>query len=575
MRSIRATSEAIAAAAVLVACSGPLPAPLPTAHPGDETPRHGGTLNLASFGDIRGLDPAVTADELSGAAIEQIFAGLVDYDAEARVVPDLAARYEISEDGLVYRFFLHEGIRFQDGTELTADDVKRSIERALHPTTPNPAASSFESIAGYADYTGKKAEHLEGVAVEGRYVVSIRLKERDARFLFAFAQFSLRPVCKDAGERYSDTWTPCGAGPFKVAPGGWERGRSLRLARHEGYFRAGRPYLDSIVWTLNVTRSAEVYKFQAGDLDTTRDLGDADITRYLADPRWSAFRAFEPPRTVQGENMNTELPPFDNVEVRRAVAAAIDREHYRMVQPVHLIPATGAIPPSVPGYDPAFHGQSYDYPAALEHMKRAGLAFDPATGRGGWPHAIPYYTYTQGTTFFTAQVLQQELQKIGLRLELRVVNFPTFLSLSQRRKTAPMSAPGWSMDYPDPSDFFDPIFGSDVINDEASTNVSFYKNARVDELLARARHELETQERYRLYGEANRIVCDEAPEAFTFFFRFFVIWQPYVHGFGVHAVWSDYANEAWVDRGDREALRGMTLWPGALASLPAVAGRGR
>jgi ABC-type transport system substrate-binding protein len=105
MRSIRRRIDrapAIAAVIALaaVACSTPLAAPIPTAHPGDETPRRGGVLRLASFADIRALDPAVASDALSSAAVESIFAGLVDFDASANVVPDLASRYEIADDGL-------------------------------------------------------------------------------------------------------------------------------------------------------------------------------------------------------------------------------------------------------------------------------------------------------------------------------------------------------------------------------------------------------------------------------------------------------------------------------------------
>ncbi len=551
-----------------VACNSPLAAPIPTAHPEGDAPRHGGTLRLASFADIRSLDPAVTLDALGASAVELLFAGLVDYDANANLVPDLASRYEVSQDGTVYRFFLREGVLFHDGTELTAADVKRSIERALHPATPNPVASLYEAILGYDAYLSKNAPHLDGVSVEGRYVVAIHLKERDARFLYALAMQPLRPVCKSAGERYVDSWLPCGAGPFKVLPGGWERGRSLTLVRHEGYFRAGRPYLDSVSWIYNVNRSVQAYKFQDGDIDSTRDLGDGDVHRFIDDPRWETFHAFEPPRNVIGESMNTEMPPFDNVEVRRAVASAIDREHYRLVKPASIVPATQLIPPAVPGYDPSFRGQTYDYAAALDHMRKAGYPYDPATGEGGYGPVIPYYTYPQGTGVYTAQVLQQDLAKIGLRIELRLVNFPTFAALHGRRKKAPISAPGWVMDYPDPSDFFDFLFGSEAINDEDSSNTAFYKNPRLDEILVRARRELDPRVRTKLFDQANRIVCDDAPWAFTYFFRYFVIWQPMVHGFGIHAVWTEYAADAWVDRREGLASRDFSLlWPNGLAIL--------
>jgi ABC-type transport system substrate-binding protein len=584
MRSIRKKTEGptrplvfVVGGVLLLACRSPLPEPTPVAHPGNLAPQRGGTLHLASFADLRGLDPAVEVDALSGTVIEVLFAGLVDYDQEAHIVPDLAARYEVLADGTLYRFFLREGALFHDGTEVTADDVKRSIERALHPSTPNPSSNFYASIAGYEAYSSGKVEHLEGVVVEGRYVLAIHLSEHDARFLYTFALHSLRPVCKSAGDRYSDTWAPCGAGPFKLLPGGWDRARSVTIVRHEGYFRPGKPYLEAVTWALNVNRSSEIYRFEDGDLDSVRDLSDGDVNRFLSDPRWKPFYRYEADRNVIGESLNTELPPFDNVEVRRAVAAGIDREHYRLLKPASIHVATQAIPPSVPGYDPSFKGQTYDYTAALEHMKRAGYPYDPDTGKGGYGPTIAYYAYPESTTLYTAQVLQQDMAKIGLRIEIHLLNFPSFLALTARRKASPISARGWQMDYPDPSDFFDLLFGSDAINDEDSTNTAFYKNARLDELLNRAHHERSTMARYGLYGEANRIVCDDAPEAFTYFFHFFVVSQPYVHRFGENPVWSSYTANAWIDRPETRTGRsrlGMNgLWPGQRGGSPSLADR--
>jgi ABC-type transport system substrate-binding protein len=432
-------------------------------------------------------------------------------------------------------------------------------------STPSPSAPFFQSIAGYDAYAAGKTPHLDSVVVEGRYVVAIHLKEPDARFLSVMALYGARPVCKSAGDRYSDTWLPCGAGPFKLLPGGWERGRSLTLVRHEGYFRPGRPYLDAVTWTFNLNRAAESYRFEDAQIDSTRDLSEGDIGQFLRDPRWKSYSFFEADQNVTGEFMNTEVPPFDNVEVRRAVAAAINREHYRLLKPVNMRVATQAIPPSVPGYDPSFQGQTYDYPAALEHMKKAGYPYDPETGMGGYGPTIPYYAYSQGTSIYTSQLLQQDLARIGLHLDIRLVNYPSFITLAGRRKGTAMSAPGWTMDYPDPSDFFDLIFGSEGISDENAFNYGFYKNPRLDELLVRARHELETKARYAMYGEANRIVCDDAPEAFTFYFHYFIVSQPYLHDFGKHSVWSSYTADAWLDRRARDAaatkLGLNVLWP--------------
>lgn len=562
-------------ALILGACSTPLPDPVPAAHPDDPTPRRGGTLRRASFADIRTLDPAVNADALAEEPIVAMFSGLVTFDPEGHVVPDLARRFEAVDGGRVYRFFLREGVRFHDGEELTADDVRRSIERALHPTTPDPFASLFDTIEGFADFTDKKTEHLQGVVVEGKYVISIHLREADARFLAMFARDTLRPVCRSAGERYSDGWEPCGAGPYKLARGGWDRGRTLTLVRHEGYFRPELPYIDSLVLSFGMNRTTEVYKFEDGDLDTTHDLNEADIQRFRHDPRWSAFIRPQPDRTLEGEVLNTEMPPFDNVEVRRAVASAINRDELRLYKPASFAVGSQVLPPAVPGYDPRFEGQRYDYDAALAHMAKAGFPYDPRTHEGGYPGVIPYYATREGSTEYTFQILQQQLARIGLRLEGHVVNWATFLSLAGRRKTVAMSSPGWSMDYPDPADFFE-LFSSDAINDEQSSNYAFYSNKELDALLVSARHEQDPAARQALYARANRIVCDDAPWAFTVTLRFFDAWQPYVRGFAPHAVWTFDTSGTWVDR--RQPARADALgalWRASGKSLLARVRRGR
>jgi ABC-type transport system substrate-binding protein len=559
MRSIRTRSSPIAlaivaacSALVLVAaplgCRGTLSAPIPCSHGPDAAPQPGGTLRLAWFQDVRNLDPAGPEDGLALQVEELLFAGLVDYDDQAHLVPDLADHWEVEDSGRTYRFVLRAGVRMQDGEELTADDVKRSAERALHPTTPNPNASNFENLAGFEAYRAKKADHLSGVAVEGRQVVTFHLKEPDATFLPVLAMHTLRPVCKTAGDRYLDTWIPCGAGPFKLLPGGWQRGTSLRLVRHDGYFRAGLPYLDAVEWTVNMQFAAQRFRFEDGKIDILRDMTQVDQMRFAADPRWKALGSAEADRTVLGESMNTRMPPFDNVEVRRAVAAAIDREHYKAIKPGYMTVLTQLLPPGVPGYDPAVEGQRHDYAAALDHMRKAGYPYDPATATGGWPAPVVYPLYDQGILVYTAQILQQDLAKIGLRIELKLVTWPAFLALQQRPRGAAMSQANWQMDYPDPSSFFDPLFTTASIGPESSFNTAFYSNPRFDDLVGRARRDTDPARRKALYREANEILCDEAPWAFAFAHHFYDVRQPYTRGFKPHPVWGIDVSRVWVDR---------------------------
>jgi ABC-type transport system substrate-binding protein len=556
MRSIRARHDALAVASGLsamlllaapVSCSRALAEPIPPAHDDETPPLRGGTLRLASISDLRGLDPAGVTDGLSLGAMHLIFAGLVDYDEHANVVSDLADHWDVQDGGRTYRFVLRTGVTMHDGAELTADDVKRSVERALHPSTPGQFSSYFTALVGYKAYTEGKAEHLEGVVVEGRYEVTFHLQNPDATFPSLLALHVMRPTCRSAGNRYTDTWLPCGAGPFKLEPGGWQPGTSLRLVRHPGYFRAGLPYLDAVEWTFNMQEPAQRMRFEQGDLDLVRDWTDISAGRFAADPRWQRYGAMEGDNAMYGETMNTRVPPFDNVEIRRAVAAAIDREHYRMTGPARMRVLTQALPSSV-AVDPTFVGQRYDYAAALEHMRKAGYPYDPTTGRGGWPEPIEYLLYDQGAVTLTSALLQQDLARIGLRIRLKIVSWPTFLTLQAREGAVAISLGSSLLDFPDPSAVFDGLFTTGSIAPDGSQNTSFYSNPRVDELVARAHLELDPARRRAMYQEVDAIICDEAPWAFTFGFHFYDVHQGYVRGFKPHPVWPLDVGGVWLDR---------------------------
>lgn len=536
----------VAALAFLGGCSNELPAPLPSAQ--STEPRRGGIFELATFADVRAIDPANVSDGFAPTVLEQLFAGLVDYDADGKIIPDIAERWVVEDEGKTYRFFLRPNVRFHDGDEVTADDIKRSAERALHGSAPNPSASYFASIEGFDALNGKTAETLSGVTVDGRYVVTFHLKEADATFLRVLALVHLRPVCKSGGARYSDTWQPCGAGPFKLLPGGWQRGRELKIVRHDGYYRPGLPYLDGVRWTFRQNLKNQAFKFFRGDLDMLREMVSPDQLRLQADPRWKPSAQSSNGHQIIGESMNVEVPPFDNIEIRRAVSAALDRTAISQLRASSLSPTNQLVPRGVFGYDENLAGQHYDYAEALEHMRRAGYPYDPVTKTGGWPEVIPYVVYKEGLHEYTGQVLAQQLEKIGLRIELRIVNYPTFVALRGRRKASAFGPVGWLQDYPDALSFLEPLFHSKAIAPEDSTNASFYSNPRYDELVDRAKKELDDDRRAKLYSEAQKILVSDAPCAFSQNVREYTQLQGYVHGYRAHPVWYYTFVGTWLDR---------------------------
>ncbi len=265
--------------------------------------------------------------------------------------------------------------------------------------------------------------------------------------------------------------------------------------------------------------------------------------------------------------MNVEVPPFDNVEVRRAVACAIDREHLSLVKPTNMSANGRPFPPKFPGVD-VIAGQHYDYDAALAHMARAGFPYDPKTGKGGYPEVIPYIVYRQGLHEYTSQVLAQELAKIGLRIEVQLLNYPAYLAVTHRRKGAGISPQGWQQEYPDPSNFLDPLYHSRAIAEEDSNNSSFYTNPTVDKLLDEARRELVPAKRRQLYADAERVIINDAPWAFTFSYRWYEVRQPALKGYKAHPIWIADVRSAWLDRpGAASTAMQRVFGPSALASL--------
>lgn len=373
---------------LLAGCEGKVAPPIGKDR--DVPPQRGGTLRTAFFTDVRSLDAATAFDTASSAIESLIYDRLVSYDDKGELSPQLAETIDASEDGKRYVFTLRRGVRFHDGTELRASDVKRSIERSLHVKTPCPVPSYYERIVGYAAYHDGKSEDLAGVRVEGDWVVSITLTEPDATFLHIMALPVVAPLCKSAGKVYDRNFSsaPCGTGPFKVVR--YENGQVIELTRHDGYWQKGKPYLDGVVWYLSMQSFTQRFKFEQGDLDYMRELSEADSQLYRTSPAWRGRGEWEASLTTAGTFMNTEMPPFDNRHFRRAVSFAINREQVASIRPGHVQAHGKVVPDVLIPTTPDYPQQRHDLERARSEMKLAGFDYDPATGHGGYPEEVPY-----------------------------------------------------------------------------------------------------------------------------------------------------------------------------------------
>jgi ABC-type dipeptide/oligopeptide/nickel transport system permease subunit/ABC-type transport system substrate-binding protein len=563
----------IAGAALLLVAGAPPGRVRPPigAEPEVDRPIRGGTLRVATMVQVRTLDPALAYDEATGAIEELVFARLVTWDRDGQLVPELAREVTAERGGRTYVFTLREGVRFHDGAELRAADVKRSIERALHPKTPSPGASQYDMIEGFADFHRGAAPHLAGVRTLGERAVAIDLRAPDATFLPRMTLAFMAPVCPSSGAVVdaANPTPPCGAGPFRVER--WEQDASVRLARHEGYFRPGHPYLDAIEWLTGVRATTQRYKFEDGQLDYIRDLTGTDSALYRADPAWSRRGRWVTRKVMNAIFLNTELAPFDRLAMRRAVAFAVDPSALEKLRP-DLVALDRVLPDSIPGPPRDEPMRRHDLARALEQMAAAGYPYDPATGRGGYPGVIDYVAVPDSLEQAAAEVFQQQLAKVGIRIRLKLVSYPTYLAEVSRRRTSAMGWTGWGADFPDPSNFFEPNLSSAAIQDEGSQNYAFFRDQEFDRVLKEGHVEQERERRFALYARAEAIVRDLAPWVPTHTPRVLELWQPYVRGYERSAVISPRFNEVWLDPAARASAAapegGRARLAGVLVGVP-------
>ncbi|GAC1352751.1 MAG: ABC transporter substrate-binding protein [Polyangiales bacterium] len=524
--------------------------PSPRGHRTDRVePTRGGVLRLATYSNFANIDPAKAFDTERQPFLELLFAGLVAYDSRGKLVPDLSERWEVSDEGLTYRFFLRHGVRMHDGNILDSSDVKRSVERALHPSTDCPVASFYQRIAGFDEFRGGRADTLRGVEIEAPHIVVFRLTQRDATFLDVLALPTLRPVCRSAGARYERSFQlqVCGAGPFALDA--WIPGRFLKLKRFDAYFVQGRPYLDGIEMRMDLPALTQRFNFLNAEQDAIlNEFERPGAIAFRTDPEWSKFLFTSTVAEVVGDFMNVEMKPFDDVRVRRAVASATNRDHLRTYYDGWAKVTGHLLPEGIPGYreDPPY-AQRYDLTYARRLMREAGYSFDPSTGSGGYPEPIPYYPSEGEAALRYAQLIQYDVAQIGVHLDIRLTGFGQFQTLAGRRKTVPIGFGGWHMDFPDASDFFEPILTGPSILAEGSENYAFYGNPAVDKLVAKARLELDEAKRVGLYQQAEKIICEDAPWSFAYMPIRLEVIQPWVRGYKPHPVLLKYFAETWID----------------------------
>jgi len=512
---------------------------------GHQSPQSGGTLIFSAGSNIHTLDPHFAYDTLSTAACRLLYDGLLDYDYDGNMIPSLAAQLpRVSDAGRAFRFELRNGIKFHNGREITAHDISWSLHRLLSQTTGSPGYPFYKSIVGAPAYHRGEAERIEGIRVIDDKTIEFQLDEADQTFLNALAMPFAYPLAKEQVEKLEATEGPdsvgrhpVGAGPFAFSR--WERGVQVELHRFEDYWAPGAR-VERMVFLENISPDVASARFRNGDLDVIYRPSKVNRLFMRESKAWAPYRAEVPSPSVYAIGLNCELPPFDNVHVRRAVAFAIDRSKLERLNPGEVLAASQVLPPMLAPYDPELPTrQVFDLERAKEEMRLAGFP-------NGLNEPITLWVRGEGDVR-GAQLFQQDLKAIGIEIELKMVSFATYLKETGKPRVAQAAFTGWHQDFPDPSNFMDILFHSRSIHPVNSENRSFYRNPELDAILDSARAEVDRNKRLALYAQANAILAEDAPWAFLSYAVDMFAWQPYVKGFRPHPVWLNEYRNIWLD----------------------------
>jgi ABC-type transport system substrate-binding protein len=501
----------------------------------DIQPNYGGIFRLKSFTDVyrTELDPA-SPDSFIFLS-EQIYDGLVRLDKNLHVEPALAEYWEISSDKKIYTFFLRRGVKFHHGKELTADDVKFSLERILSKDTNSPYYQFFVNrVVGASDFREGRATQVEGYRVADDYTFEMHLTKPFVSALYLMSVHFCKIIPRDkATEEGKDFFRrPSGTGPFVFDF--WLRTTKLDIAgihlkRNTDYF-AGQPYLDGIEFCSLFTLD----HFTNKEIDAIPILS----TRLLD----SDFQLFEDgPMTHYFLGLSCQIPPLNRASVRKALSYGFDKQ--AIVEAAkdvkYLRTATdNYIPSSMPGFFPPHEGEPYDLVKAKEMLQREGFSSEDQ-----FPRFTVYFKSPR--TDLKNKIyreLRDQLRDLDIDSRLDFYDTPDDL---KRSKEPYLVFVERTMSIPDPEDMVRPLFYSRSI-----FNVFGYENPKLDELLQMAEVEISWKKRIGLFHKIEEVLLADVPAIPLFAHQNRVAMQPYIRGVEYPSLGFDYldAKKIWLDK---------------------------
>jgi len=449
---------------------------------------------------------------------------LVLFGEGAEIVPGLAERWEVLEQGRLYRFHLRPNLKFHNGRAIIAHDVVKSFLRLMDPKHKSLGTWIMANILDAQDVIDGKTTLATGLVAVDERTVEIRLEQPLAFFimLLTMPETAVIPV-EEAGDEERFRLHPVGAGAFQVRE--VVEGQEIRLTRNRAYHDPNLPHVDDLTFRLDLKSGRQVADaFLAGEINIAHGIPPGIISELRKDPEIAPYILDTVQLHTSYLGFDHSHPPFDRVEVRQAVSHAINRKRLndRIFSGMGLV-AESLLPPGLLGYDPNLRGYAYDPDRAKSLLREAGYG-------GGFK--IEYWTFDTDEFNNSGMVplVIEDLASVGIEVVLKRSTAAEARQHHSARGHNAFFVGNWYADIPDADNFFFIFFHS---TSRAIPGIN-YVNPQLDPMIEEARRTIDIERRSQLYGSINEMTLKEAPMVYLFHDRLFVLHKPGVRGVKTH-----------------------------------------
>ena len=463
---------------------------------------------------IASLDPAFAKDQAMIWADLQLYNGLVQTDKELNIQPAIAKSWEISSDGLEYRFLLRDDVFFHPHElfkgkkrKVVASDFVYSLNRILDEKTASPGRNLFTCI--------EKTNNGYAIKAESDSVLTIRLKEPFSPFLGILTMPYASVVAKEVVEHYKQDYrkNPIGTGPFRFKM--WKEGVKLVMLKNEDYFEKDSlgnslPYLDAVAITFIIDKQSVFLEFIKGNIDFISGIDpnykDEVLTRSgKLQPKYKNKIQLLTQTYLNTEYLGFRMDldsPLRDKRVRQAINHGFDRE--KMIKylrnNIGVAGKWGILPVGLPGFDSVSKTYDYDPQLSKELLAQAGYP----NGKG-----IPEITLSTTASYLDlCKYIQQQLGLLGMKVRLDV-NPPAALRENMAQGKVEWFRGSWIADYPEAENYFALFYTPN--RSPKGSNYTAFSSKEYDRLYEKARGENDLQKRIELYKRMNQILMDESP----------------------------------------------------------------